>query len=64
MTKKKKELSEDYIKGFAEGIKTNQAEWADIIETKILYYNSNKNSGKIEERVHKVAVLEELKKEV
>lgn len=64
MAKKKKELSEDYIKGFAEGIKTNQAEWADIIETKIRYYNSNRNSGKIEERVHKVAVLEELKKEV
>lgn len=64
MAKKKKELSEDYIKGFAEGIKTNQAEWADIIEAKIRYYNSNRNSGKIEERVHKVAVLEELKKEV
>ena len=55
MAKKKKELSEDYIKGFTEGIKTNQAELVDIIERK---------SGKMEERVNKIAILEELKKEV
>lgn len=64
MAKKKKEFSEDYVKGFAEGIKTNQAEWIDIINTKIRFYNSNRNSGKLTERVNKVAVLEELKKEV
>lgn len=60
----KKKQSEDYIKGFADGIKTNQAEWIDIINTKINYYNSNKNSGNMTERLNKVAVLEELKKEV
>ena len=64
MAKNRKEVSEDYVKGFADGIKTNQAEWLDIIETKIRYYNSNRNSGKMEERIHKVAILEELKKEV
>lgn len=64
MAKKKKEFSEDYVKGFADGIKTNQAEWIDIIEAKIRYYNSNRNSGNMAERVNKVAVLEELKKEV
>lgn len=30
----KKKNSEDYMKGFADGIKTNQFEWLDIINTK------------------------------
>ncbi len=64
MSKKKKEVSEDYVKGFADGIKTNQTEWIDIIDSKIRYYNSNRKSGKMEERINKVAILEELKKEV
>ena len=59
-----KEFDESYAKGFADGIKTNQAEWRDIINTKISYYNSNKNSGNMMERLNKVAVLEELKKEI
>ena len=64
MKKKKKEFDKSYVKGFADGIKTNQAEWIDIINSKIRYYNSNKNSGKMVERVYKVAILEELKREV
>lgn len=60
----KRKNSEDYVKGFADGIKTNQSEWTDIINTKINYYNSNKNSGNMTERLNKVAVLEELKKEI
>ncbi len=59
-----KKFDESYAKGFADGIKTNQAEWRDIINTKISYYNSNKNSGNMMERLNKVAVLEELKKEI
>lgn len=62
--KKDYKKTEEYIKGFGDGIKTNQAEWLDIINTKIKYYNTNKNSGNMTERLNKVAVLEELKKEV
>ena len=64
MQKKKKESDKSYVKGLADGIKTNQAEWIDIINSKIRYYNSNKNSGKMVERVYQVAILEELKREV
>lgn len=60
----KKKNSEDYMKGFADGIKTNQSEWLDIINTKISYYNTNRTSGNMTERLNKVAVLEELKKEM
>lgn len=64
MRVKEKKFDENYAKGFADGIKTNQAEWRDIINTKIKYYNSNRNSGNMTERLNKVAILEELKKEI
>lgn len=66
MKNKKKDIkkNDEYIQGFADGIKTNQADWLDVINAKIVYYNNNKNSGNITERLNKVAVLEELRKEV
>ena len=66
MTSKKKDIkkTDEYIQGFADGIKTNQADWIDVINAKIKHYNNNKNSGDITERLNKVAVLEELRKEV
>ena len=64
MKNKEKKFDESYIKGFADGIKTNQADWLDRINTKIRYYNTNRNSGKAMERLNKVAVLEELVKEI
>lgn len=60
----KKKFDESYARGFGDGIKTNQSHWLDVINSKISYYNSNKNSGNMTERLNKVAVLEELKREV
>lgn len=60
---RKNNFDENYAKGFADGIKTNHKEWLDIINAKITYYNNNRNSGNAMERLNKVAILEELKKE-
>ena len=64
MKNKEKKFDESYTKGFADGIKTNQADWLDRINTKIRYYNTNRNSGQAMERLNKAAVLEELMKEI
>lgn len=62
--KTKAEEKKSFADGFAAGIKANNEEWLDILAAKIKYYKFNKNSGKGQDRLSKVSVLEELKKEM